>query len=269
MERRIRELKRQVQGLKAARDNTKDDSLRDVLSEKLQLKQVELKGQLSVYNTFCVENKLAPALERTNTYMAVSKAPETADLKEFRFIPDENGKIDAKAAVRFSNLQSTLSKAEMEALKDTSVITTAETTGYNPNTDTIYISDMTTPRYMYHEIGHVLETKGYINKEILDAVKADIADGLTAKDIKSIEGSTIEGTKKDIYYLDSPKLINRYQGCMYIKNLSDAILSDDKVDTKFLDEIVSVANECYHGNKELLRKKHPDMFRMIAEATDK
>lgn len=69
-----------------------------------------------------------------------------------------------------------------------------------------------------------------------------------------------------MFILNSDKLINKYQGRLYVSSPSEAINKNNTINIDCLREFVSVAVEKYYENPELLKKRNYDIFALVEGA---
>lgn len=114
-----------------------------------------------------------------------------------------------------------------------------------------------------HEIGHAIE--GMFDREKVDFVKSLCVKGLTVRDIATVTGRDSAGNNTEIFVLQSEKLLDTYQGRLYIDDPADAILNDGTIDIRCMEEFVSVAVQQYLENAEKVKKKNYDIFALMEE----
>ena len=150
------------------------------------------------------------------------------------------------------------------ALKDTVVKVGSEGSAYDPVKDTIYIGKNATLAEAIHEIGHAIEGKLF-DKDKVDFVKRQCVKGMTVNDIVRRKGTDSSGDSSDVFILKSDKLLDDYQGRLYINYPLEALLPDGTLDIECMGEFVSVAVEKYYESSRAVRKNNYDIFSLVDE----
>lgn len=181
---------------------------------------------------------------------------------EYRIVNYQEGDYAVKERATFLDAITDMPEKVRGSLKNTTVSVGADGSAYDPLTDTIYIGKNANKTEVIHEIGHAIENKLF-EKEKVDFVKKLCVRGLTIDDIVTRPAMDSSGNQIDIFIVKSSKLINAYQGRVYVESPLDAVNDDGTINTDFMKEFVSVAVQKYYENPEKLKQKHYDIFSLI------
>ena len=72
--------------------------------------------------------------------------------------------------------------------------------------------------------------------------------------------------ESEVYILKSDKLLNYYQGRLYISNPEEAIRDNGTINIDCMKEFVSVAVEKYFEDAEKIKKKNYEIFALVEGA---
>lgn len=181
---------------------------------------------------------------------------------EYRVINYTKDDFSVKERVTFIEALGYMPEKVKEALKDTVVSVGSKGSAYDPDGDIIYIGKNATLAETIHEIGHAIEGKLF-DKDKVDFVKRQCVKGLTVNDIVKKKGKDSSGNSSDVFIVKSDKLLDGYQGRLYINHPSEAILSDGTIDIECMGEFMSVAVQRYYENPKMVRKKNYDIFSLV------
>lgn len=181
---------------------------------------------------------------------------------DYRIVNYKDSDFSVNERVTFMEALAHMPKKVREALKDTVVSVGSECSAYDPDGDIIYIGKNATLAETIHEIGHAIEGKLF-DKDKVDFVKRQCVKGLTVNDIVKKKGKDSSGNSSDIFIVKSDKLLDGYQGRLYINRPSEAILSDGTIDIECMGEFMSVAVQRYYENPKVVRKKNYDIFSLV------
>ena len=185
---------------------------------------------------------------------------------DYRIINYTDGDFAVKERVTFLEALTYMPENVKDALGDTIVSVGSLRSAYDPVTDTIYIGKNASKHEAIHEIGHAIEEKLY-DKEKVDFVKSICVKGLSVNDITMVEAKDSSGMESEIIYiLKSDKLLNGYQGKLYITDLQEAVLDDGTINIECMKEFVSVAVEKYFENPGAVKRKNYDMYALVEGA---
>lgn len=183
---------------------------------------------------------------------------------DYRVINYTDGDFSVKERVTFMEALAHMPEKVRGALKDTVVKVGSEGSAYDPVKDTIYIGKNATLAEAIHEIGHAIEGKLF-DKDKVDFVKRQCVKGMTVNDIVRRKGTDSSGDSSDVFILKSDKLLDDYQGRLYINYPLEALLPDGTIDIECMGEFVSVAVEKYYESSRAVRKNNYDIFSLVDE----
>ena len=72
--------------------------------------------------------------------------------------------------------------------------------------------------------------------------------------------------KEEIYLLKSNRFISEYQSRLYVDDVAEALNADGSINTDALGEFISVAVEKNVMFSKTLKKRYPDMYKLVEEA---
>lgn len=184
---------------------------------------------------------------------------------DYKMVKYNAKNLAIKERVTFMDAYTDMSDKIKAALKDTTVSVGSEGSAYDPATDTIYVGIRASKKEIIHEIGHAIEIKLFDKKKV-DFAKRQCTEGLSIDDIVIRKAVDSYGNQSDVFILNSDKLINKYQGRLYVSSPSEAINKNNTINIDCLREFVSVAVEKYYENPELLKKRNYDIFALVEGA---
>ncbi len=184
---------------------------------------------------------------------------------EYRVMNYAKDDFSVNERVTFMEAFAYMPEKVREALKDTVVSVGSKGSGYDPVKDTIYIGKNAILAEAIHEIGHAIEGKLF-DKDKVDFVKRQCVKGLTVNDIMRRKGKDSSGNSAGVWILKSDKLLDDYQGRLYINYPLEAILPDGSIDIECMEEFISVAVQRYYENPVAVRKKNYDIFSLVEGA---
>lgn len=183
---------------------------------------------------------------------------------EYRVINYTDGDFSVNERVTFMEALAHMPGKVREALKDTVVSVGSKGSAYDPVKDIIYIGKNASLAEAIHEIGHAIEGKLF-DKDKVDFVKRQCVKGLTAYDIVRRKGTDSSGDTSSVFIVKSSKLLDDYQGRLYINYLSEAFLPDGSIDIECMGEFMSVAIQKYCEDSRAVRKMNYDIFSLVEE----
>lgn len=181
---------------------------------------------------------------------------------DYRVVNDTDNDFSVRERVTFIEAFTYMPEKVKEALKDTVVSVGSKGSAYDPEKDIIYIGKNATLTEVIHEIGHAIERKLF-DKDKVDFVKRQCVKGLTVDDIVLRKGKDSSGNSLDVFILKSDKLLDSYQGRLYVNHPLEAVLPDGSINIECMREFISVAVEKYYENSRMVRKKNYDIFSLV------
>lgn len=128
---------------------------------------------------------------------------------------------------------------------------------------TIRYADDVTEQEIYHEMGHLLEGDMFPADEVL-ALKQKYFQDVSIYDVHTEEYKYFDGkTKKEIVLVANDRLLDPYQGRIYVEYEDETI--DDKGNLRVDEmlEFISVPISYYLTEPEKLLKMDPEMYEFI------
>lgn len=189
-------------------------------------------------------------------------------IKEYRFVG--NGKIieSAKQAVHVREVIAPMSRKVKEALKDVTIkCDSLKGNGYQIDVNTIYLDANAPKKEIEHEIGHAIEVKLFDADRVRD-LKKQLVYGMGISDIKVVTGTTSSGKQKEIFVINSPNLVDTYQGRIYADSRQECLDSYGNIDVDKMYEFVSVAYQYYMDHPAVMKKRFPDMYNLVKESIE-
>ena len=181
---------------------------------------------------------------------------------DYRVVNYVDGDYSVKERVTFLEAMTKMPQKVKDALENTVVSVGSQGSAYNPDSDTIYIGKDASLKEVIHEIGHAIEDKLF-DKGKVDFVKQQCVKGLTVDDIVMMESTDSSGNSVVIFTVSSDKLLDVYQGRLYINDPMEAILPDGSIDTGYMEEFISVAVQRYYENPQKVKQKNYDIFSLV------
>lgn len=210
------------------------------------------------------KNELVRVEAKTYNEFKVSVNALNSSL-EYRIVNYIDGDYAVKERVTFLEAMTEMPQKVKDALKNTIVSVGAKGSAYAPASDTIFIGKNATKSEAVHEIGHAIEGKLF-DKEKVDFVKNLCVKELSVGDIVILKARDSYENESEVYILKSDKLLNYYQGRLYISNPEEAIRDDGTIDIDCMKEFVSVAVEKYFEDAEKIKKKNYEIFALVEGA---
>lgn len=168
-----------------------------------------------------------------------------------------------KDRVRFLECFSNLSRKAQTVINGYKVVFGAECSGTNTAGKIIELEDNVLESVIYHEMGHALEA-GLFKKKEVEAFKLKYLDGLEISDVVKMPARTYGGRQAgDIYVVRSDRFIRKYQGRLYIDALYQACNPDGSINSRYLQEFLSVPIEMYYTDPEELEKFDAELYSFI------
>ena len=128
---------------------------------------------------------------------------------------------------------------------------------------TIRYADNVTIQGIYHEMGHLLEGDMFPPDEVL-AFKQKYFQDVSVYDVYTDKYTYFDGvTEKEIVLVKNTRLLELYQGRVYVERSKSAF--DDKGNLRMdeLQEFLSVPISYYFTEPEKLMKRDPEMYEFI------
>lgn len=130
--------------------------------------------------------------------------------------------------------------------------------------DKMYIAQNATKTEIIHEIGHLVDNK-LLDEDAVLPIKKKYLQGTSMFGLKKVTYHDADNNPKDIFVVNTDKLVSEYQGRVYVEDITDAFDEDLNLRYNKLKEFVSEAFREYIENPEKLEEKHLDMYNMIHE----
>lgn len=193
---------------------------------------------------------------------------EKNGLLEYRYIGNGDPVDSAKHAAKVSRVIAPMPKKVREALKDVRVKRDDHKgNSFRQSTDTIYFTGDVSKSYIEHEVGHAIDKKLFDQGRVRK-LKKDIVEGLTADDIKIKTGTLGNGKKENVFVIDSPKMIDTYQGRIYAGNRQECLDAEGNIDVDKMHEFVSVAFQYYCDHPRIMKERFPEMYQLVKESVE-
>ncbi len=130
--------------------------------------------------------------------------------------------------------------------------------------DILYVAKGADKTEVIHEIGHMVENK-LLDAQKVAKVRKEIVGEVSVLDILAEIYEDTSGNEIEIFLLKKDKFISEYQGRIYVDNIFDASNSDGSFKDELLWEFISEPFRLYIQDPNLLKKKSPEIFRLIEE----
>lgn len=276
LERRIRDTKREVLGLKQSLDNCEDDALREVLDREYQRKSALLAKQNKAYKDYCEKNGLKPLQDRLNIAQWNRKQAAAARGAAKRYENAKNdfaskaksGTIDTGVDIEIDEFTPCLRRMRDNKIVDTGVFrisptkdefkdwefdwTIPEKNGYSVyeikaegdyrTQGLIALKPEQLNRAMHIDIVEAAPFNNPHNKIFVEKQYNGVGGHLFAEAVKQSYEAGFEGA---VYFTAKTDLIEYYR-----KELG-AILVNSKTRTMFIDEeAAKKLYDRYYGGKE-------------------
>jgi len=189
-------------------------------------------------------------------------------MREFKYHGE--GKITdrMKRAAQIRSVIAPMSRKVKDALKDVTIRQDGKSeNGYSPASRTIYLNTDASKKIIEHEIGHAVEEKLFDEEKVRE-LKRQLVSGLTIEDVRVVKGDKGNGREKDIYVIKSPDLIDIYQGRIYADRKEDCVDADGNIDIDRMEEFISVAFQYYQDFPWIMRRRFPDMYKLVKESVE-
>ena len=153
-----------------------------------------------------------------------------------------------------------------EAAKSlTIVVADREASGYDSSKGVMYIAKGATTEDVYHELGHMVEHK-LADRNAIDALKRSRFKNASPWDVHNRVYNKTAGGKQKIFILDDPTLVDEYQGRLYVNSRTEAFDQNGNLRVDKMREFVSVPYQLYMKNPAELKRKDPQLFKIIERA---
>lgn len=197
------------------------------------------------------------------TYNEFKQAAQVLNASlDYRIVNYTDGNYAVKERVTFLEAITDMPQIVKDSLENTIVSVGAKGSAYDPVSDTIFVGTNATKSEVIHEIGHAIESRLFDSDKV-NYVKSLCVKGLSAENIVAATAIDSFGTKAEIYIIKSDKLLNRYQGRLYITDIKEAVLDDGTINVECMKEFISVAVEKYFEDAEMVKKKNYDMYALV------
>lgn len=187
------------------------------------------------------------------------------ETRDYKIVNNQRGNFAVKERVTFLEALGEMSPKVKQALENVTISVGSNGSGFRPTANTIYVGKNASKYEIIHEIGHAIEDKLF-DKDKVNFMKEQCVKGLTVKDIVVKVGVDSSGNQTKVLVINSDKLIDKYQGRLYVSVPSEAINENGAIAVEHMEEFISVAVQKYHENPAALKKKNYDIFTLVEGA---
>lgn len=165
----------------------------------------------------------------------------------------------------YKALRESPEKVRETAKSITIMVADRATSGYDSAKGIIHIAEGATTEDVYHELGHMVEHR-LADRDAIDALKRLRFKDASPWDIRARTYEKTAGGQQRIFVLKNPTLVDEYQGRVYAGSRAEAFDQNGNLKVDRLGEFVSVPYQLYMKNPAELKRRDPQLFRIIERA---
>lgn len=193
---------------------------------------------------------------------------DRAGMMEYRYIGNGDPVDTAKHRAKVSRVIKPMSEKVKKALSDVTIKRDDfKGNAFRPDKRIIYFTGNVPKADIEHEVGHAIEKELFDPKKV-KKIKQKITQGLTIDDVMVKTAVAGNGRKKKIFVIDSPAMIDMYQGRIYADTKEDCVDVNGNIDIDKMDEVVSVAFQYYCDHPSVMKKRFPEMYQLVKESVE-
>ena len=264
LERRVREAKRQAEGLL-------DPEAAKEAKRLVRRRQAELKEFVEAHGDVLRRDRWRERLDVPETVKPeapsrISRNSEAEQLQMLNYAEDVTEEQRSSIEKELSVLPKAQREAAERQISRICVTDDPDKSGYNPKTKEILMSSKWRPGDVIHEYGHALERE--LDLWHNDRYRALRKEGLDLADLSQVvyDNSTFTG---EVYYIRNRKFVSLYQGRIYFDRDGSIFKAKSmEINDSLLLEYFSEGYRAYYMKPDLLKQRDSDLFAYIGGLLD-
>ncbi|MBD5468891.1 MAG: hypothetical protein HDR21_12155 [Lachnospiraceae bacterium] len=202
---------------------------------------------------------------KSNIYSTWKKRYNQAYELLYLNAPGKNNRDTIRDKIEFMKCRAMLSDKAYQVIENYKVEFGMDYSATNTYRKLIQLEPGASEKSIFHEIGHALEAVLFSDTEV-EALKEKYVEGLGLENICQVKGYNSAGThSKNIYIVRGSKLLNGYQGRIYIDEPYQGVRSDGTIDVSLMHEFLSEPISLYYTNPDELMRRDEELYEFIRE----
>lgn len=249
IERQLRRWKRERVGMEAA----------GLSSERAQAK---IKKWDDIQKDFLTQTGLKRQYGRESVPQIGKKA-----LAQFTFKKAPGAGNTTQEKMTVMNAIAHTSKNVREKMRSTTIQIGGAASAYDYQNDIMYIANGAAENEVYHEIGHLIDSK-MLDAEKVMKLKKEVFKETELSDIIAKTMYETNGNPVSVLIVRNEKLVSEYQGRIYVEKFEDAFDEFGELRLDKMLEFVSEPYRAYMEEPETFKEKYASFYALLKEVVE-